>query len=106
MLLNLRTGQEMDDQSLRRLWQRTHLQAKFGCRNQYQMRHTFASNLQSQRESPSDMPNGSATIRDGDARCSRWVAQDPAPGFDRPPARYGRACLPDLPAIEGAEKRV
>jgi len=34
---------------------------------------------------------------------SRWVEQGASLGFDKPPAKYGAACLPSLPDIDNAK---
>lgn len=101
VFLNPRTGGEWTDQSLLRLWQRTCRKAKIAYRNPYQMRHTFASNLLSQGENPAYIAKllGHKTTEMVMRHYGRWVEQGVALGFDRPPARYGRACLPGLPDI-------
>jgi integrase len=72
------------------------------------MQHTFASNLPSRGKNPTCIAKllGHKTTEMVMRHYGRWVEQGAALGFDRPALRYGRACLPGLPAIEGAEKRV
>nr|WP_315247352.1 tyrosine-type recombinase/integrase [uncultured Albidiferax sp.] len=104
---NPRTGGEWTDQSLLRLWQRTCKLAKIRYRNPYQLRHTFASHLLSQGENPAYIAkllghkNTEMVIR----TYGRWVEQGASLGFDKPPAKYGTACLPGLPDIDDGAKK-
>lgn len=100
--LNPRTGGEWTDQSLLRTWQRASKLADVRYRNPYQMRHTFASQLLSQGENPAYIAKllGHKTTEMVIRNYGRWVEQGAALGFDRPPVRYGRECLPGLPEVE------
>jgi integrase len=106
VFLNPRTGKEWTDQSLLRLWQRTCTKAKASYRNPYQMRHTFASQLLSQGENPAYISKllGHKTTEMVIRNYGRWVEQGVALGFDRPPVKYGRECLPGLPEVADAHK--
>jgi integrase len=63
------------------------------------MRHTFASHLLSQGENPAYIAKllGHKSTEMVTRHYGRWVEQGAELGFDRPPARYGRECLPGLP---------
>ncbi len=100
--LNPRTGGEWTDQSLLRTWQRASKLADVRYRNPYQMRHTFASQLLSQGENPAYIAKllGHKTTEMVIRNYGRWVEQGASLGFDRPPVRYGRECLPGLPEVE------
>lgn len=112
VFLNPRTGKEWTDQSLLRLWQRTCKKGKARYRNPYQMRHTFASQLLSQGENPAYIAKllGHKTTEMVIRHYGRWVEQGVDLGFDRPPVKYGRECLPGLPEVtdtrESGAKRV
>lgn len=101
LFLNPRTGKEWTDQSLLRVWQRASKQAKTRYRNPYQLRHTFASQLLSQGENPAYIARilGHKTTEMVIRNYGRWVDQGASLGFDRPPTRYGRECLPGLPEV-------
>jgi integrase len=102
IFLNPRTGGEWTDQGLLRLWKRTCTAAKGRYRNPYQMRHTFASHLLSQGENPAYIAKllGHKSTEMVTRHYGRWVEQGAELGFDRPPARYGRECLPGLPTLD------
>lgn len=112
VFLNPRTGKEWTDQSLLRLWQRTCKKGKARYRNPHQMRHTFASQLLSQGENPAYIAKllGHKTTEMVIRHYGRWVEQGVDLGFDRPPVKYGRECLPGLPEVtdtcESGAKRV
>ncbi|MGQ2994226.1 Arm DNA-binding domain-containing protein [Variovorax sp.] len=99
---NPRTGGEWTDQSLLRAWQKAASAAKVRYRNPYQLRHTFASQLLSQGENPAYISKllGHKTTEMVIRTYGRFVDQGAALGFDRPPVRYGRECLPGLPAVD------
>ena len=93
-----REDQSWDTNKLSNVWGAAHKGTGIAKRNPYQLRHTFASHLLSQGESPAYIYQllGHKTIEEVIRSYGRWVEEGAAKmelGSDRPPRRYGMTPL-------------
>ena len=94
----LRDDQSWDTNKLSSVWSAAHKGTGIATRNPYQLRHSFASQLLSQGESPAYISKlmGHKTIEEVIRSYGRWVEEGASKmelGADRPPRRYGMAPL-------------